>query len=337
MMKISSCFAVFLSLLALVLVLLSFVGINPEVPEQTPYRFTGYLSWLPKLEGYDGNMLDAATLFNIITMLLSSYYALKWAYNPPTNPQLITRFYSAGDRDATSSPTIDFDRVLAIYIVTTLLAGAALYFVGAGKIWVAIGVFHNASEFIILVMLGSGGRIKSSTFWPILVFYIFLISITCILFKFPYDALWFKGQGLCFDWALIIEFTRIYLTTLHELKHGGANNDNLNELIENEDGSSHHKSFHPTILHPQQLLLLIFGSIFHVLGNFVFTVFIHSFYAYLAFSFSYCFAFTFYTYYIYLDLHVSSIYPQKRIYLPETPSWKVAVISIFSIALSLLI
>ncbi|CAG8758774.1 20493_t:CDS:2, partial [Gigaspora rosea] len=209
MMKTGYCSAVFLSLLALVLVLLSFVGVNPEVPKQVPYRFTGYLSWLPKLEGYDDNMLDAATLFNIITMLLSSYYALKWAYNPPTNPKLITRFYSAGDRDATSSPTIDFDRALAIYIVTTLLAGAALFFVGAGKIWVAVGIFHNASEFIILIMLGSGGKIKSSssTFWPILGFYIFIISITCTLFKFPYDALWFKGQGLCFDWALIIEFT----------------------------------------------------------------------------------------------------------------------------------
>ncbi|CAG8765319.1 12371_t:CDS:2, partial [Gigaspora rosea] len=245
-MKIGGCSAVFLSLLALVLVLLSFVGINPEVPKQAPYRFTGYLSWLPKQED---------------------------------------------DNDVASSPTIDFNRVLAIYIVTTLLAGAVLFFVGAGKIWVAVGVFHNASEFIILIMLGSGGKIKSSTFWPILGFYIFIISITCILFKFPYDALWFKGQGLCFDWALIIEFTRIYLTTLHELKHGGANHDDLDELIENEDDSSHHKSI---IHHPHQLLLLIF------------------------------------------DFHVSSIYPKKRIYLPETPSWKVAAISIFSIALSLL-
>ncbi|RIB14075.1 hypothetical protein C2G38_2144238 [Gigaspora rosea] len=276
MMKIGGCSAVFLSLLALVLVLLSFVGINPEVPKQAPYRFTGYLSWLPKQEGSDDNMLDAATLFNIITMIIASYYALKWAYNPPTNPKLITHFYSADDNDVASSPTIDFNRVLAIYIVTTLLAGAVLFFVGAGKIWVAVGVFHNASEFIILIMLGSGGKIKSSTFWPILGFYIFIISITCILFKFPYDALWFKGQGLCFDWALIIEFTRIYLTTLHELKHGGANHDDLDELIENEDDSSQHKSI---IHHPHQLLLLIFGAFFHLIGNFVFTIFLYSFYA----------------------------------------------------------
>ncbi|RIB21315.1 hypothetical protein C2G38_2176928 [Gigaspora rosea] len=219
MMKIGYCSAVFLSLLVLVLVLLSFVGINPEVPEQVPLSV-----------------------------------------------------YCAGDRDATSSPTIDFDRVLAIYIVTTFLTGAASFFVGVGKIWATVGVFHNASEFIILVMFGSGGRIKSSTFWPILGFYIFFISITCILFKFP--------MMLCGSKA--------------RLKHGGANHDDLNELIENEDGSSHHKSFHPIIHHPHQLLLLFF------------------------------------------DLHISSIYPQKRIYLPETPSWKVAVISIFSIALSLL-
>ncbi|CAG8580702.1 13805_t:CDS:2 [Dentiscutata erythropus] len=249
MIKIG-CFAIPLSLLALLLVLLSFVGVNPVVPKQT-------LTGLPV---------------------------------------------------TTSFPTIAFDRALAIYIGLTTLAGFALFLFSAGKIWVAVGVFHNAAEFVMLVLLGSGGRIKCSAFWPIVGFYISFISITCILFKFPYDALWFKGQGLCFDWALIIEFTRIYLTTKHELRHD---------------------SFHPKIYHPNQLLLLIIGSVFHVLGNIVFTVLTNSFYGY-------CAAFPAYTYYIYLDFYVPSIYPQKRIYLPETPSWKVAVISIFSIALSLL-
>jgi len=337
-MKIGACLAVSLSVIALILVLASFHGIDPEVPKQARYRFTGYLTWLPELDGFDANQLDATLLFNQILLLLSSYYAIKWAYNPPTNRKLITRFYSVGDRDAISIPTIDFDRVLSIYIVMTLLAGVTIFLVGVGKIWVAVGVLHNAAEFTILVMLGSGGRIKSAAFWPVLGAYIATITVTCILFKFPYDALWFKGQGLVFDWALIIEFARVYITTIRELRLGGANRDNLDELVvENEDDPiAHHKSYHAILNHPHQLLLLVVGAVFHVAGNIVFTVYRFSFLALLGFFFSYCLTYPCYTYYIYLDLHVTSIYPQKRYYLPENPWWKVASIAIASIALAFL-
>ncbi|CAG8620978.1 16858_t:CDS:2, partial [Dentiscutata heterogama] len=284
-MKVGYCLAVALSLLALALVLASFVGVNPEVPEQVPYRFTGYPTWLPKLKGYDPNQLDATLLFNQILLLVSSYFGLKWAFNPPTNRKLITRFYSTSDRDAASIPTTDFDRVLAMYIVLTLLCGLTIFIAGVGKIWVAVGVLHNAAEFAILVMLGS-------------------------------------GQGLCFDWALIIEFTRIYVTTLRELRL--QHRDNLEELVEPEDDDpfSHHRSYHAILSHPHQILLLIIGAVFHIAGNIAFTVFRFSFYALLAFFFSYCVTYPAYAYYIYLDLHVTSNHPQKRIYLPENPWWK---------------
>ncbi|CAG8578564.1 5851_t:CDS:2 [Gigaspora rosea] len=330
MTKLNPYFFVFLSLLVLVLVLRSFSGFDLSIPEQAPYRFTGYLMWFPELKGYDGNKFDTALLFNQVVLIFSSYFAIKWTYNPPTKRSLITRFYSAGDSVAMSVPTTDFNRAIAIYIVMTLLAGLTIFFAGVGKIWATVGVLHNASEFLILLILGSGGKFNLPVFWPIIaIFYISFITITCILLKFPYDALWFKSQGLCFDWALIIEFTRIYLTTLHELKNGGANRDNLGELVEKEDKANIH---HDAIVHyPHHLLLLVVGSVFHALGNLnlVFTIYKFSFNAYWI-------TYPAYAYYTYVDLHVSSIYPQKRIYLPETPYWKVAVISISSITLSLL-
>ncbi|CAG8804874.1 4219_t:CDS:2, partial [Racocetra persica] len=166
---------------------------TPEIPDQVPYRFTGYLTWLPKLDGFDGNKLDATLLFNQIILLLSSYYALKWTYNPPTSPKLITRFAHIGENDVTVT-THYFDSILALYIVMTLLAGVAIFLFGVGKIWVAVGVLHNAAEFTVLVILGSGGKIKSQIFWPILGCYISLVTIFSIFFKFPYDAVWFKGQ-----------------------------------------------------------------------------------------------------------------------------------------------
>ncbi|CAG8536053.1 16896_t:CDS:2, partial [Cetraspora pellucida] len=280
-MTVGSCIAVIVSLIALVLVVFSFSLVNPEIPEQSRHRFTGYLTWLPELDGFDANELDATLLFNQIILLLASYYAIKWTYNPPTSPRLITRFSYVGEND-TSVTTHYFDSILAFYNVMTLLAGVAIFLFGVGKIWVAVGVLHNAAEFTLLVILGSGGRIKSPVFWPILGFYISLVTVCSILFKFPYDALWFKGQGLCFDWALIIEFTRVYVTTLRVLKNGDGT-DLINTTDHDHDETDvnvhhdHKNSFHPIINHPHQLLLLIVGAVFHVVGNIVFTLYKYSF------------------------------------------------------------
>ncbi|RIB12466.1 hypothetical protein C2G38_2100866, partial [Gigaspora rosea] len=182
MTKLNPYFFVFLSLLVLVLVLRSFSGFDLSIPEQAPYRFTGYLMWFPELKGYDGNKFDTALLFNQVVLIFSSYFAIKWTYNPPTKRSLITRFYSAGDSVAMSVPTTDFNRAIAIYIVMTLLAGLTIFFAGVGKIWATVGVLHNASEFLILLILGSGGKFNLPVFWPIIaIFYISFITITCIL------------------------------------------------------------------------------------------------------------------------------------------------------------
>ncbi|CAG8708647.1 1800_t:CDS:2, partial [Cetraspora pellucida] len=203
---------------------------------------------------------------------------------------LVTHFILK-DSNSVEIPAIWFDRALAIYIVVTFLAGFTTLFVGIGKIWASVGVFHNAAEFVILFMLGSGGRIKSLVFWLILGFYMSIVVIATTLLEFPYDALWFKGQGLCLDWALLIEFILIYMTTYYEHRHRETDILNLN-LDEPDDNipAAHN------VNHPQQLWLLIIASLIHI-----------------------------------LDLHATSIYPQKRIFLPKTSYWKIVVIAVTSI------
>ncbi|CAG8836078.1 4977_t:CDS:2, partial [Racocetra persica] len=198
---------------------------------------------------FDGNELNATFLFNMVILLLTSYYVIKWTFNPPTKLRLVTHFIL---KDSNSIPvsTIWFDRALAMYNMVTLLAGVTIFFVGVGKIWATVGVFHSAAEFVILVILGSGGRIKSILYWPILGFYIFIVVIASILLDFPYDALWFKAQGLCFDWALVIEFTLIYMTTCYELKHPDINilnltHDDSEDILDN--------SHYPVVNHPHHL------------------------------------------------------------------------------------
>ncbi|CAG8635528.1 23853_t:CDS:2 [Cetraspora pellucida] len=288
-------FAIFVVFLALALVVLSFFRVNFTIPEQVTGQLTGYPTWLPKMKEFDGNKLYAVFLFNQTILLLGSYYTIKWTFNPPTRSRLITHFILK-DSNSVQIPTIWFDRALAIYIVVTFFSGFTIWFVGIGKIWASIGVFHNAAEFLILFTIGSGGRIKSLLFWLILVFYMSIIITGTTLLEYPYDALLFKVQGLCFDWALVIEFILIYMTTYYEYRHRETDNLNLN-LDEPDDNIPAAYS----VDHTQLLWLLIIASLSHV-----------------------------------LDLHATSIYPQKRIFLPKTSCWKIVVIAVSSIVLSLL-
>ncbi|CAG8445818.1 5588_t:CDS:2 [Diversispora eburnea] len=321
------------AVLVFLIVLASYAGTSVTTPEQEPSRFTHYLTWHMKIKGYDGNESDAVIIFSIVLMFLSGYAAFKWTQNPPRNKKLSTIIVDE-DRE-TNVSSIDFDRSLMVYIVATLSIAVAYFFFDTGKLFAGFGVFHNASELAILLLIGSGGKIRSSAFWGVEIAYILTTAAGAFYFPWPYDAGWFKLQGLTFDWALIIEFIRIYVHTRNVIKH---NRDNLLGLdqdeIENEEDNTH--SYFPIVTnHPQQLLLLIFAATVHIGGNIFSTIIIDEFYAFLAFQFCYAVTFPAYAYYVYLDTHTSSIYSQKRIYLPSTKGWKIAVISISTITLSL--
>ncbi|RHZ48703.1 hypothetical protein Glove_543g89 [Diversispora epigaea] len=337
------CIATTLAILCLLIVLCTFVTIdNNDVPEQDISKRTGYPVWHPPIGGMNGRGNDekfvAVILFSSVMMISSGYFIMKWACNNSYNKRKITFFVS--DDDKTVS-THGFNVILGLNCLVTALTSIMFLWLDVGKAFSSFGIAHNAIELIILVNMHYGGRITSSTFVGTLSLYVLLSTGLCIFLTWPYDALWFKMQGLCIDWALLIQFTRTYFNTRKHIK----NDSGVDPLIRDEDEDDErgersdvvYNSNNDVIVHqPYQILLLIVALVFHLIGNVVSTIWIYELRSYEIFSFTYAISYPFYAYYVYLDTQAISVLPRKVIHLPDTTHWKIVLVTIFSMTLSFL-
>ncbi|CAB4416806.1 unnamed protein product [Rhizophagus irregularis] len=291
---------------------------------------TGLPVWHPPMEGFDYQKVQATIIFSAIMMTIGAHLSFKWTSK--VSKEFITYFV---DGEANRTPTIEFDRLLGWYSAITSITGIVNFMVDVGKLWVTVGVLHNAVEVTILYTLHQGGKIKSTTIPAWILSYIMLAASLSFFLDWPFDALWFKMQGLVIDYVLFIQFTRMYFDT-----HKGFG-DETQRLVDVESTSRDHSSVESDIndkpvgyFRPRYILLLVFASFFHIFGNVYVTILLYSSHAYLLFVFSYCITFPLYTYFVYLDTHTVSISPaQKHIVLPD--SSKLSVIFVILLALFL--
>ncbi|CAG8760112.1 38682_t:CDS:2 [Gigaspora margarita] len=197
--------------------LLTFVGVPKFTITQDRSRLLGYPTWHPPIKGRNDNKSDSALFFTTLLMAITCYLGARWTAHPPTTRKLQTYFISD---DSAPVSAYYFNRHLVIYNFITTFTMFAVIILDLGKLWATIGILHNTIEFAILVLIGSGGRLKNISFYGVLLSYAFFVYCGVLLIDWPYDAVWFKIQGLCFDYALMIIFIRIYFNTKHELKHG---------------------------------------------------------------------------------------------------------------------
>ncbi|CAH1758798.1 4783_t:CDS:2 [Entrophospora sp. SA101] len=163
---------------------------------------------------------------------------------------------------------------------------------------------HN-NELIIILAIISGGKFSSVVEYVLPILYVLTFGGISIFAEFPFDASFFKFQGLILDFALPIIFMNIYLNTRRNLRNdpnysysrsGGGSYAAVSEEEEqllgeesSEDNTRRHRQQveipvgkqpvrdelsykNDTINHPCQLLLLVVASLIHVLGNFVLTL-----------------------------------------------------------------
>ncbi|KAF0510997.1 patatin-domain-containing protein [Gigaspora margarita] len=313
--------------------LLTFVGVPKFTITQDRSRLLGYPTWHPPIKGRNDNKSDSALFFTTLLMAITCYLGARWTAHPPTTRKLQTYFVSD---DSAPVSAYYFNRHLVIYNFITTFTIFAVIILDLGKLWATIGILHNTIEFAILVLIGSGGRLKNISFYGVLLSYAFFVYCGVLLIDWPYDAVWFKIQGLCFDYALMIIFIRIYFNTKHELKHGdGAERMPLaNDEAEPDDYAHDHQ--YSLAHHPCQLLILVFASFIHNVGNLIAAVSFEDIMPSILSSLTYGITFPAYMYYVYVDTHSTSIYPTKRIYLPSTPGWKKFVIGTIAFSCSVL-
>ncbi|CAG8585567.1 3976_t:CDS:2 [Paraglomus occultum] len=302
-----------------------------SIPAQDKSRFTGYPAWHGTWQGFDPFVLDAAAGFSVLVGGIAGFLSIIWtnpSYHIPA--KCVTSFYDGSH----VTPTTLFNRLLAYYILFTHFAGTAFLVFDLGKLWLTFGVLHNAWEVAILLLLFMGGRVKNQWFFIILFAYIFIVVALGVFLPWPYDAIIFKWQGLCSDFALPTVFIIIYVNTRKYVRNYASDTIPL-VLVEDTDDVKH-GLFPTTIEHPKQLIPLIFASIVHTGGNILATWFLQSLKAFLVFQFCYIISYPIYAYYIYLDTHYENASSVKRYYLPKRPLWIDIVIGIWSIIMSFL-
>ncbi|CAG8489137.1 12872_t:CDS:2 [Ambispora leptoticha] len=325
--------AVTISLLALAVLVVTFPKPG-KLPTQVPSDSTGLPTWHGPTD-YDQNRRYSIFTFSFVLQTFAAVYAFKWANNTANIPKKVVSYFSDG---ISKTRTTTFNRLLAFYALFTALAALALIAFDIGKLWEAFGLWHNLWEVAILTLLNQSGEIKSVTRYVLGLGTYFLGVNSIVLFlNWPFDAVFFKFQGLIADFALVIFYTRIYLNTRKHIGEEVGEQLPLNiEEYENVGGSNEEASKPVLIEHPKQLLLLVAASLVHVLGNLSNTILPESATADLLFNISYTITFPLYVLYVYLDTHCASVLPQKRIYLPQPAAWKTAVIFIWSSFFALL-
>ncbi|CAG8729768.1 10909_t:CDS:2, partial [Funneliformis caledonium] len=162
-------------------IILSFFTVKITKIEPVQDRLTGYPTWHGVYQGYDRQKNDTMRIFIAVIMLVVGVIGLKLVLNPPTKPSLITKFYTVSDDDNQESAisevsTIDFNRSLVTYTLVTSITALASLIVDIGKLWSVIGVFHNTIEIIILLLIGSGGRIKNVSYFVWVLIYIVSVA-----------------------------------------------------------------------------------------------------------------------------------------------------------------
>src|SRR5207248_226312 len=88
-----------------------------------------------------------------------------------------------------------FNRTIVLYNIATFVAAIAFFIFDLSKIFMTIGILHNLFEFVIVMVIISGGKFNRimDYIWPTL--YILTFSGISLFTKWPIDAILFKFQG----------------------------------------------------------------------------------------------------------------------------------------------
>ncbi|CAG8441047.1 7677_t:CDS:2 [Ambispora gerdemannii] len=262
-------FAAFVSsALFLCVVLLSYPRPNkfPPPPPQENSPITGFPSWREYLEEYDFQTVYTPSLYAIMINGITGLAALYWTFIYK-QPKSTISFFHQGNEVA---PATLFNAILAIYVLVTQWASIAGIIVDLSKLWVPIGVIHNAAELAFVTLLYMGGKVASNLYFVGIGIYMITVVSCCMIFPWPYDAFFFKAQGLVLDYMIVVLFTRVILETRSQFQSDAEGHI---PIVDQEDDEGRErltaraKLYPTTVNHPHQLHILLVAGFIHLLGN----------------------------------------------------------------------
>ncbi|RIB00318.1 hypothetical protein C2G38_2105848, partial [Gigaspora rosea] len=311
--------------------LFSFLNLDlSNLPPSRNDTITGFQSWFLKIEGFNQETWCSMIGFTSILQIVSGVFMLIWSFKYTT----LNVFIYNGEKASTTF----FNKLLAAFSIETGIAGIALIIFDLGKLWTITGTIHTYLEVLIIILLQQGGNLDANhNIHLYSIIYLLIAEGATILLPFPYNAFWFKFQGLAVDWVLFIQFVRLYFATKRNYREDyislplNASSDNERETEEHNLPDHHKKGYHLN-----HVLLLPFAAFCHIAGNGLVSCFLASALAWYLFSFTYGFTCASLAFFVYLDTHLKPNKPKKPIFVPDHSIPNIVLITIISVTLSLL-
>ncbi|KAG0310923.1 hypothetical protein BGZ97_012230, partial [Linnemannia gamsii] len=191
----------------------SFIGVKiDDPPPQHKSPVTGYPTWHQDYLNENKEITMSFTLLALLFTMTASYVAYRATRKPSRS---LTGFVTLPSGNEETSTQIN--EFIQIYINATLAAVVAYLFFDVGKIWAVVGALHNLLEVALLIVLQSGGRVTSMSFGLYMFSYVCLTILLSVYLTWPLDAIFFRWQGLCSDFGLIVMFVRMHKATKAQL------------------------------------------------------------------------------------------------------------------------
>lgn len=215
--------------------LASFIGVkldNPPPQHKSPV--TGYPTWHADYVNENKEITMSFTLLALLFSLTASYIAYRATRKPSRS---LTGFVTLPSGKEESSTQIN--EFIELYINATLAAVIAYLFFDVGKIWAVVGALHNLLEVALLIVLQSGGRVSSMSFGLYMFTYVCLTILLSVYLTWPLDAIFFRWQGLCSDFGLIIMWVRMHKSTKTQLDMFGDRDKHDLQLAQAQKAADH--------------------------------------------------------------------------------------------------
>ncbi|KAF9955382.1 hypothetical protein BGZ70_010256 [Mortierella alpina] len=195
----------------------SFMGVKVDnPPHQHISPITGFPTWHQE---YKNEVKEITVSFTVLALIFSvvAAYAGHRATRSPSRS--LTGFVTISTGNEESSTQIN--EFIQWYIDATLVAVVGYLFFDVGKLWAVVGALHNQLEVALLIILHSGGRVSSMSFGLYMFAYVCATIMLSVYLQWPLDAIFFRWQGLCSDFGLIVMFVRMYMATKKQLDSFG--------------------------------------------------------------------------------------------------------------------
>ncbi|KAJ3125580.1 hypothetical protein HK098_008369 [Nowakowskiella sp. JEL0407] len=319
------------------------MAVSNTFPKQAPGRFpfeNPFPAWHPLADFMTAEPAIVSFIWQFIVCALCTVAAIVLIYN--------------------SRGKSNLNATLAFYIFGTCGAIASFIFFDSGKSFSILGVLHNTGEVVLLLLFVTGGKLKN---WilPFTLFYYSIVIALIIVFPWPFDAVWFKIQGLISDFALIIHFYNLLIANKHSqttqylpVNTNSTNHTNgISTLIGNvssaigrRDSSEEENETVPEEIGVSldeatswtRFYFPLAAAFIHAFGNTPTTMFGKSAFWYDLFLFSYGVAYPLYTYFIYLNIKAEDSKSLKgRVVWPEYTKFDHVKIFVVSLILDLIV